>query len=101
MISIAAIQEAVAIRYDIQLADMTSKRRAHAVSHPRMVAMYLARGMTTLSLPEIAFFFEKDHTTVLHGIRWVEEHMRVDRELYVSVQRLIKKLQGESHDTAA
>lgn len=59
----------VCIRYQIQEADLCSKRRHAAVVMPRQIAMYLCKAITLRSLPEIGRRFGKDHTTVLHAVR--------------------------------
>ena len=67
---------------NIRLADMHSARRARAVARPRQVAMYLAKQLTTRSLPEIGRKFGgRDHTTVMHAVRKIEELRASDRQL--------------------
>ncbi len=71
------IQRRVAETYDLRLADMTSKRRPANIALPRMVAMYLSRRLTTSSLNEIGEAFGgRDHGTVLHANRTIEEKMK-------------------------
>ena len=73
-ITIEDIQKRVAEHYNIRFADMHSPRRARAVARPRQIAMYLAKQLTTRSLPEIGRKFGgRDHTTVMHAVRRVEE----------------------------
>ena len=73
-ITIADIQRRVAAHYDIKPLEMSSERRAKEVVRPRHVAMYLAKQLTTHSLPEIGRKFGKrDHTTVMYAIRRIEE----------------------------
>ena len=73
-VTIDEIQKQVAEHYNIRLADMHSARRARAVARPRQVAMYLAKQLTSRSLPEIGRKFGgRDHTTVMHAVRKVEE----------------------------
>ena len=63
------IQKTVADYYKIKVADMYSKRPA-SIARPRQIAMYLAKGLTQKSLPEIGELFGgRDHTTVLHAVR--------------------------------
>ena len=73
-VTIDEIQKRVAEHFNIKLAEMTSARRARAVARPRQVAMYLAKQLTTRSLPEIGRKFGgRDHTTVMHAVRKIEE----------------------------
>ena len=73
-VTIDEIQKRVAEHFNIKLAEMTSSRRARVVARPRQVAMYLAKQLTTLSLPQIGKRFgNRDHTTVMHAVRKIEE----------------------------
>ncbi|MCI5059783.1 MAG: chromosomal replication initiator protein DnaA [Alphaproteobacteria bacterium] len=73
-ITIDEIQRKVAEHYNIKLTDMHSARRARQVARPRQVAMYLAKQLTSRSLPEIGRKFGgRDHTTVMHAVRKIEE----------------------------
>jgi chromosomal replication initiator protein len=92
-VSIDLIQRKVAETYDIRLADMTSKRRPATIALPRMVAMYLSRKLTTASLNEIGEAFGgRDHGTVLHANRTLEEKIRGDEKLRQVVGYLSEKL---------
>ena len=76
-VTIEEIQKRVAEHFNIKLADMHSPRRARAVARPRQVAMYLAKQLTTRVLPEIGRKFGgRDHTTVMHAVRKIEELLR-------------------------
>lgn len=87
------IQKRVASYYDIRLADMTSKRRTANIAFPRQVAMYLCRSMTQASLNEIGESFGgRDHGTVLHACRLVENRMKSDTSLKQAVNQLTKQL---------
>ena len=80
--SIRLITDVVAEYYAIRQFDMVSQRRTQAVVRPRQVAMYLARRLTPKSLPEIGRHMGgRDHTTVLHGCRRIEELARSDDNL--------------------
>ncbi|MGN1079691.1 MAG: helix-turn-helix domain-containing protein, partial [Alphaproteobacteria bacterium] len=72
-VTIEEIQRKVAERYNIRLSEMMSKRRERSVARPRQIAMFLAKNLTTKSLPDIGRAFNRDHTTVLHGVKAVEE----------------------------
>ena len=72
-VTIEEIQRKVAEHWNIRLTDMTSARRARAVARPRQVAMYLAKQLTSRSLPEIGRKFgNRDHTTVMHAVSRVD-----------------------------
>jgi chromosomal replication initiation ATPase DnaA len=77
MRSIRAIQETVCKEFGLEAFDMRSPSRSRRVARPRQVALYLARTLTNRSLPEIARYFgDRDHTTILHGVRRIPELMR-------------------------
>jgi len=77
------------------MADMVSARRARAVARPRQVAMYLAKQLTPRSLPEIGRKFGgRDHTTVMHAIRRIEELRALDMTLNEDVEQLRRLLTG-------
>lgn len=94
-ISIEDIQKQVASHYNVKVSDMHSARRARQVARPRQVAMYLSKKFTTKSLPEIGRKFGgKDHTTVMHAVKKVEELMGVDQEFLQDVEMLSRLLQS-------
>lgn len=94
-ITIEEIQRKVAEHYNIRLADMASPRRARAVARPRQIAMYLAKQLTTRSLPEIGRKFGgRDHTTVMHAVRKVEELKSADQHLQEDIDRLRRSLEN-------
>jgi chromosomal replication initiator protein len=93
-ITIDEIQRRVAEHFNIRLGEMTSDRRARAVARPRQVAMYLAKQLTTRSLPEIGRKFGgRDHTTVIHAVRKIEELKASDPTLAEDVELLRRMLQ--------
>ena len=94
-VTIEDIQKLVAEHYRIRIADMHSARRARAVARPRQVAMYLAKQLTPRSLPEIGRKFGgRDHTTVMHAIRKIEELRSGDPVLSEDIEALRRLLQG-------
>ena len=94
-ITIEEIQKRVAEHFRVKLSDMHSARRARAVARPRQVAMYLAKQLTPRSLPEIGRRFgNRDHTTVMHAIRRIDELRAVDAVLNEDVETLRRVLQG-------
>jgi chromosomal replication initiator protein len=94
-VTIEEIQKAVIEHYGIRMTDMHSSRRSRAIARPRQVAMYLAKQLTTRSLPEIGKKFGgRDHTTVMHAVRQIESLSRDDRQLADDVEQLKRRLQG-------
>ena len=93
-ITIDEIQKKVVEHYNIKLSDMHSPRRSRSVARPRQVAMYLAKSITTRSLPEIGRKFGgRDHTTVIHAIKTIEEIMVNDPSLAEDIELLTRILQ--------
>src|SRR5579871_3050550 len=94
-VTIDEIQRRVAEHYNIRLAEMTSARRARAFARPRQVAMYLAKQLTSRSLPEIGRKFGgRDHTTVMHAVRRIQELKDTDPALAEDVELLRRMLEG-------
>jgi len=94
-ITIEEIQKKVADHFEIKLTEMHSARRARSVARPRQVAMYLAKQLTSRSLPEIGRRFGgRDHTTVMHAIRKVEELRGSDASFAEDVDLLRRVLEG-------
>ncbi|MGE0095813.1 MAG: chromosomal replication initiator protein DnaA [Alphaproteobacteria bacterium] len=94
-VTIEEIQKRVAEHYNIRLSDMHSARRARAVARPRQVAMYLAKQLTTRSLPEIGRKFGgRDHTTVMHAVKKVEELRSLDASFGDDVELLRRMLEN-------
>jgi len=94
-ISIDEIQTKVSEHYRIRKAEMTSARRAREVARPRQVAMYLSKQLTPRSLPEIGRRFGgRDHTTVIHAVRRIEQLRSEDQELDNDIRLLTRQLEG-------
>jgi chromosomal replication initiator protein len=94
-VTIEEIQKKVAEHYSIRLTDMSSARRARAVARPRQVAMYLAKQLTSRSLPEIGRKFgNRDHTTVMHAVSRVTELMERDGTFAEDVELLRRLLES-------
>ena len=94
-VTIEEIQRRVAEHFNMKLADMHSERRARAVARPRQVAMYLSKQLTTRSLPEIGRKFgNRDHTTVMHAVRKIEELCALDAGFSEDVELLRRMLEG-------
>ena len=94
-VSIEDIQKQVANHYNIKVSDMHSARRSRAVARPRQVAMYLSKKMTSKSLPEIGRKFGgKDHTTVMHAVKRIEELMASDNEIRSDIELIERVIQN-------
>ena len=94
-VTIEEIQKQVASHFNIRISDMHSARRARSVARPRQVAMYLAKQLTSRSLPEIGRKFGgRDHTTVMHAVRKVDELREHDSGFNEDVELLRRMLEG-------
>jgi chromosomal replication initiator protein len=94
-VTIDEIQKRVAEHWNIRLTDMSSARRARAVARPRQVAMFLAKQLTSRSLPEIGRKFgNRDHTTVMHAVQRVGELMERDAAFAEDVELLRRMLES-------
>ena len=94
-VTIEEIQKQVASHFNVRISDMHSARRARSVARPRQVAMYLAKQLTSRSLPEIGRKFGgRDHTTVMHAVRKVEELRGHDTTFDEDVELLRRMLEG-------
>jgi len=91
-ITIEEIQKKVAEHFNIRITDMHSPRRSRSVARPRQVAMYLAKSITSRSLPEIGRKFGgRDHTTVMHAVKKIEELKLQDVNFNEDIE-LLKRL---------
>ncbi|MDD4615618.1 MAG: chromosomal replication initiator protein DnaA [Alphaproteobacteria bacterium] len=98
-VTIDEIQKKVAEHYNVRVADMHSARRSRAVARPRQVAMYLAKQLTPRSLPEIGRKFGgRDHTTVIHAVRKIEELSAYDAAFREDVELLLRLLRTAHFD---
>jgi chromosomal replication initiator protein len=89
------IQKRVAEHFKIRVSDMSSARRSRAVARPRQVAMYLSKQLTSRSLPEIGRAFGgRDHTTVIHAVRKIEELVKADTAFAEDVELLTRMLES-------
>ncbi|MDR3474210.1 MAG: chromosomal replication initiator protein DnaA [Devosia sp.] len=93
-VRIEDILRIVSRHYKVPRNDLLSSRRSRDVVRPRQIAMYLAKALTSRSLPEIGRRFGgRDHTTVLHSVRKVEQMMKDDNELTQEIELLKKMLE--------
>lgn len=94
-VTIQEIQKRVADHYNIRVAEMSSARRARNIARPRQVAMYLAKQLTSKSLPDIGRHFgDRDHTTVMHAVSRVSELMGQDAAFAEDVELLRRMLES-------
>lgn len=90
---VQTIQIAVAKHYGVSRLDLLSSRRTHNIVRPRQVAMFLAKHLTFMSLPQIGRKFgNRDHTTVLHAVRKIERLRATDDWVRADVDRLLDQL---------
>ena len=94
-LTIEEIQRKVAEHYNVRLSDMIGPKRVRTIARPRQIAMYLSKTLTSRSLPDIGRRFGgRDHTTIMHGVKKIEELMATDSQLSDDLQMLKRALQG-------
>jgi hypothetical protein len=98
-ISVRHIQEVVAADFGLSSDEIRSNRKLPEQAHPRQVAMYLARELTPLSLPSIGRIFDRDHSTIVHGIRATKSRISSDRSLALKIEARKLLLQCEPNKT--
>ncbi len=92
-INIETIQNLVASHFNLNIQEMLSQRRSRSLARPRQIAMYLSKQHTTNSLPDIGRkFANRDHTTVIHAVKKIDELIRKDNEIRQSVNEIKKKI---------
>jgi chromosomal replication initiator protein len=95
VITLDAVQDAVATRFHIKVTEMKSKRRTKVLVFPRQIAMYLCREITQQSYPEIARHFGgKDHTTIMHACKQIEKAKVGDPSLHGTLEELRRQITG-------
>ena len=96
IITVDKIQNAVSNFYNITLSEMLSQRRSRPLARPRQIAMYLAKKMTSRSLPEIGRrFANRDHTTVIHAVKTINRLSEKDNEMKKNISEIKKLLLEE------
>ncbi|NND17692.1 MAG: chromosomal replication initiator protein DnaA [Silicimonas sp.] len=94
-ITVEEIQRKVSDHYNIRLSDMIGPKRVRTFARPRQIAMYLSKQLTSRSLPEIGRRFGgRDHTTVMHGVRKIEELMQKDSQIADDLELLRRSLEA-------
>ena len=92
LINVESIQNTVAAYFNLGIQEMLSQRRSRSLARPRQIAMYLAKQYTTNSLPDIGRkFSNRDHTTVIHAVKKIDELIKKDNEIRQSVNEIKKK----------
>ena len=92
-INVESIQNIVAVYFNLNIQEMLSPRRSRSLARPRQIAMYLAKKYTTNSLPDIGRkFSNRDHTTVIHAVKKIDELVKNDNEIKHSITEIIKRL---------
>jgi chromosomal replication initiator protein len=93
-VTIDCIQKKICEHYAVKIADLHGARRNRQIVRPRQIAMYLCKKLTTRSLPDIGRTFGgRDHTTVLHAVRQVEELIKSDAQIAEDIDTLRRSLQ--------
>jgi len=91
--TVEKIQKIVAQFYGIKIADLSSQNRARSIARPRQIAMYLAKNLTSESLPKIGKGFGgKNHATVIHSVKLIEGLMNENQNLLQEVKTLEEKI---------
>ncbi|KMW59016.1 Chromosomal replication initiator protein DnaA [Candidatus Rhodobacter oscarellae] len=94
-VTIEEIQRKVGEHYNVRLSDLIGPRRVRTIARPRQVAMWLAKKMTSRSLPEIGRRFGgRDHTTVMHGVRKIDELRGTDSQIAEDLELLRRALEA-------
>jgi chromosomal replication initiator protein len=89
IITVDKIQNIVSNYFNIALSEMLSQRRSRPLARPRQIAMYLAKKMTTRSLPEIGRrFANRDHTTVIHAVKTISRLSEQDDEMKKNINQI-------------
>ncbi|NKB25848.1 MAG: chromosomal replication initiator protein DnaA [Kiritimatiellae bacterium] len=91
-VTMEMIQRTVSDYYDIRLADMSSRQRPQSIVLPRQVAMYLCRIITQHSLPTIGNAFGRNHATILHACRLIENKMKNDENFRLAITTIKYKI---------
>ena len=94
-VTVEEIQRRVSEHYNIRLSELIGPTRVRTIARPRQIAMYLCKTLTSRSLPEIGRRFGKrDHTTILHGVKRIEELRARDSQLAEDLELLRRALEA-------
>jgi chromosomal replication initiator protein len=93
-LTVETVQKIVADHFKLKVADLKSKKRQRAFAYPRQIAMYLSRKLVGASFPEIGEKFGgKDHTTVIHNVRKIEDSLDKDLDLKAHIESLERQFE--------
>ena len=87
-------KEVVADYYKIEVSDLSSKNRSSSIAYPRQIAMYLCRNMLDCALGNIGAAFEKDHTTIMHGVKQIDKKIKTTESVKKDVENLRKLIEN-------
>ncbi|SLN13962.1 Chromosomal replication initiator protein DnaA [Aquimixticola soesokkakensis] len=94
-VTVEEIQRRVSEHYNIRLSDMIGPKRVRSIARPRQIAMYLSKHLTSRSLPEIGRRFGgRDHTTIMHGVKKIEELKGLDNQIAEDLEMLRRALEA-------
>lgn len=96
LVTYDAIVGAVCERFGLRPADLASRRRSRHVALPRQVAMYLCRRMLNASFPHLGELFQRDHSTVIHGVTTIEHRVKDDPSFLLTVEQLEDSIRRQS-----
>ena len=96
-ITIDRIQDAVCEHFQVSREELLGARRSSDIARPRQVAMYLARVLTGAPLTQIGRRFDRDHTTVKHAEKKIDDLVRSDREVHDLIEQLTATIRTGSH----
>ncbi len=92
-VSIESIHQAVCAYFELDFEDLIAKKRTKTVAFPRQIAMYLARELTNLSLPQIGKYFGgRDHTTVIHACNKIQSELHENNDLEDHLKKINRRL---------
>ncbi len=94
VITVDLIKQVITDNYGLQTGDLESKNRSRQIAFPRQIAMYISRQLTDLSLPKIASSFNRDHSTILHGIDKITAMMVEDEDLEIEIEAIIERIKS-------
>ena len=93
-LTVEFVQKTVCEYYGLKIQDIKAKKRTRDIAFPRQIAMYLSKALTDSSLSEIGKNFGgKDHSTVIHACKLIEERRKKDEDFDKKIDYLIKKIQ--------
>ena len=96
LVTYDAIVGAVCERFGLRPTDLASRRRSRHVALPRQVAMYLCRRMLNASFPHLGELFQRDHSTVIHGVTTIEHRVKDDPSFLLTVEQLEDSIRRQS-----